>query len=691
MEVILDGTQMPLGGAKQRATLAFLLMNPNRVVATSQLLRALWTEDMPKSARKILQNAIWGLRSLLTADGEDNGAVLVTQAPGYLLQLDPEKIDVHVFLRLAKQGRALLPTDPDEAARLLREALALWQGPALADLVETGIAWPELTSLQNARLDAMEDFFDAELARGRHQATIDQLELMVENEPLRERSCGQLMLALYRSGRQADALRVYGRVRAALVSELGLEPGRELQTLQSAILSHDPTLTRLSRSAAPVVVEQPATSIGRYTTEVGVVMIKAQPSDTLADHDLLDLVARVAREQVEHFGGTVAASIGSVSLALFDQHEAGGAGELRAVRAAAAINDRLVGAARHALTFQAAVTVGTVLVPDGSRPGDPASTVSRATLADCENLLTHVPIGEIWVSERARRSTASAVAYQRVTGTSLSAWRVLDADPFRHDRDATDSGDDRRKHELDLLGGLLGLVHVRDQPHLVTLVGAPGTGKSRLVDDFARLVAENQAVDLLRLPSPADPFGDGIRTVQARIIAAHCGIHPEDTPPAADAKLGEAVAQLAGTPGDMNYVMSALRPLIGLEKPDPGAEPRSREMWRRFLRQAELPNPMVILLDDLHRGSDELLDMVDDLTDCRRDLPLLVVAATRPNLLERRPEWGLGKHHATTITLNALPKTTARKPTGRTAACHSHHLHNSVRVPLPEAPMPHSA
>ncbi|ONH22763.1 BTAD domain-containing putative transcriptional regulator, partial [Pseudofrankia asymbiotica] len=137
---------------------------------------------------------------------------------------------------------ALTIGDPTTAALILRQALELWRGPALADLVEAGITWPELSALENGRRDAMEDLFDAELARGRHQVVLGELEHMVENTGLRERAHAQLMIALYRSGRQADALNVYSRVRSVLVEELGLEPGRELQTLQQAILSQDPAL-----------------------------------------------------------------------------------------------------------------------------------------------------------------------------------------------------------------------------------------------------------------------------------------------------------------------------------------------------------------------------------------------------------------------------------------------------------------
>ncbi|MGP3925163.1 BTAD domain-containing putative transcriptional regulator [Streptomyces sp. 8N616] len=216
----------------------------NRVVATSQLLNALWPmDDAPISARKILQNAIWGLRRALPSKQGGTGATLVTQPPGYRLTVDPDDVDLYRFQRMVETGRAKLAEGaPQEAALLLRDALALWRGPVLADLAEAGIAWPELSAVQNARLDVMEDYFEAELACGRHSAVLGELEAMVEKTALRERSCGQLMTALYRSGRQADALNVYSRVRRMLVGDLGLEPSRDLQMLQQAILTQDPSL-----------------------------------------------------------------------------------------------------------------------------------------------------------------------------------------------------------------------------------------------------------------------------------------------------------------------------------------------------------------------------------------------------------------------------------------------------------------
>ncbi|MFB6850430.1 BTAD domain-containing putative transcriptional regulator [Streptomyces sp. NPDC056373] len=239
------GSLVDLGGHRQRAVLAYLLLQANKVVSTSQMLSALWADDeAPMTARKILQNAVWKLRGVLSLPPRgEQSPELLTRAPGYLLRVPQQRVDLLDYEQRVVTGRAALATgEVERARRSLGEALALWRGPVLSDLVEEGICWPELSALQNRRLDVMEDHFEAALACGRHQLVLPELESLVAAEPLRERASGQLMVALYRCGRQAEALAVFGRVRTALVEGLGLEPGRELHRLQQAILTQDAML-----------------------------------------------------------------------------------------------------------------------------------------------------------------------------------------------------------------------------------------------------------------------------------------------------------------------------------------------------------------------------------------------------------------------------------------------------------------
>ncbi len=237
IEVTGDDTRpLELGGVKQRAILGYLLLHANKVVPTSGLLQAMWDGGPPPTARKMIQNAVSGLRRVLSGHPGD----LRTHPPGYQLCVDTADVDLYRFRALAHDGRqAIADGRPEHGAELLRAALALWRGPALADLVEAGYRWSELAAIEDERLSTLEDRLDAELVCGRHREITPELEVLTATEPLRERLCQQFMLALYRSGRQADALRIYRRTRAALVDSVGLEPGRELQELQRRILEHD--------------------------------------------------------------------------------------------------------------------------------------------------------------------------------------------------------------------------------------------------------------------------------------------------------------------------------------------------------------------------------------------------------------------------------------------------------------------
>jgi DNA-binding SARP family transcriptional activator len=239
-EVTAAGVQLELGGVKQRAILGYLVLHANKVVPTSQILQAMWEGNPPPTARKMVQNAVSAIRRMLAAHRDDTTPTLHTHPPGYQLRIDQETVDLFRFRTMVREGRtAITDGRPARGVELLRTALSLWRGRALADLVETGICWSELAAIEDERLSALEDRLDAELACGRHREITPELEVLTATEPLRERLCLQFMLALYRSGRQADALRVYRRTREALIDGLGLEPGRELRELQQRILEHD--------------------------------------------------------------------------------------------------------------------------------------------------------------------------------------------------------------------------------------------------------------------------------------------------------------------------------------------------------------------------------------------------------------------------------------------------------------------
>lgn len=238
---VFDGdVEVPLGSPKERALLAVLLLHRGAVVSRERLIDGLWGETAPPTAGKALNVHVSKLRKALSRNGGDP---VVTRAPGYELRLDPELLDVTRFEQLIAEARERSAAgDPGSASKLFRDGLALWRGPALAGIELESSARNEVARLDQLRLDAQLDRIDCDLALGRHAEVIGELEGLIREHPLYERLWGQYMLALYRAGRQADALHAFQETRATLVDELGLEPSEALQRLERAILNHDPAL-----------------------------------------------------------------------------------------------------------------------------------------------------------------------------------------------------------------------------------------------------------------------------------------------------------------------------------------------------------------------------------------------------------------------------------------------------------------
>jgi YVTN family beta-propeller protein len=242
-----DGRELPLGGPKQRALLAMLLLHANEVVSRDRLIDGLWGARAPPTAGHTLDNYVSRLRKAL------GDARLSRRPPGYMLHVEGDELDLDCFERLFQEGReALARGDAGEAAATLHSALALWRGTALADLLYEPFAASESERLEERRIMALEDRIAADLALGGSGELVPELESLVREHPLRERLLGQLMLALYRSGRQAEALAAFQAARQRLAEELGLEPGPQLRELEQRILEHDPSLAAQPRWLARV-------------------------------------------------------------------------------------------------------------------------------------------------------------------------------------------------------------------------------------------------------------------------------------------------------------------------------------------------------------------------------------------------------------------------------------------------------
>ena len=235
LEVVDDGRRLPIGQGRESALLALLLLRANEVIAADVLIEELWRGEPPATGAKSLQVYVSRLRKRLGAD------VIATRVPGYSVRVGRDQLDLLRFERLVEEARGV--EAPEAAAATLRDALSLWRGPPLAEFANEAWAQPEIGRLEELRLAALEDRIDADLALGRHADVVGELEVLVSGNPYRERLCGQLMLALYRSGRQAEALAAYRDTRRVLDEELGLEPGQELRELERRILAQDERLS----------------------------------------------------------------------------------------------------------------------------------------------------------------------------------------------------------------------------------------------------------------------------------------------------------------------------------------------------------------------------------------------------------------------------------------------------------------
>src|SRR4051794_8711759 len=283
LEAVVDGVPVVLGPPQQRAVLALLLLNANEVVSRDRIVDELWGERPPTTAAKLVQVYVSALRKLLDPDRD----LLITRAPGYLLRVEAEQMDLQRFERLVGEGgTALAGGSAAAAGERFGEALALWRGPALADLAVAPFAQAEIGRLEEWRLDAVCDRIETELALGR-SGVVSELEALIAEHPLRERLRAQVMLALYRSGRQAEALAAYQDARRALVDGLGIEPGRQLRELEQAILRQDPSLD-LRPPAEPEPQPTPNAFVGR---EHELATLTRALDDALAGDGRLVLIA----------------------------------------------------------------------------------------------------------------------------------------------------------------------------------------------------------------------------------------------------------------------------------------------------------------------------------------------------------------------------------------------------------------
>ncbi|HEX7083840.1 MAG TPA: BTAD domain-containing putative transcriptional regulator [Gaiellaceae bacterium] len=558
------GEPVTLGGPKQRAVLALLALRVGTVVPADRLVEALWGASPPPTAATALHGHVSRLRRALGKDA------IATRAPGYVLEAE---IDLGRFEALVAAAH-----DQEGAAReaSLRQALALWRGPALADLLDEAELGDEARRLEELRLVAQEDLFDAQLALGRHAVLVPRLEAFARAEPFRERPAGQLMLALYRSGRQADALDVYRRFRQRLSESLGLEPGPELRALERRVLEHDPALAppRATPPDPPAHRRLPLTAVA--------IGFAAPDADDVEAYGRIVAGAReAARLALERHGAAVERIAGSGLLGLFGTPVAHEDAAGRALRAAREAVDDVIGlageAARFGVRLRASAGVASGEVYAGESPA----------IEQALRMLRDAPAGEVIADDTTRlRARERELRLDRPPAGREREQRLL--------RDAFEATVRERRGRA------------------VALVGPPGIGKSRLAADL--LASLDGVAHLLR--TRCLPYGDGVGLLPAiDLVRAAAGtVSPE------------GLSALLGGDERAAAAVEALVDLVGGTREPATEEPG----WavRRLLERLARTAPVVVWVDDLHWAARPFLEVVEQIV-APGDAPILVVATAR--------------------------------------------------------------
>jgi DNA-binding SARP family transcriptional activator len=633
LELAEGGLAVAVGGVRQRAVLALLVLHANEVVPAERLLVELWGEDAPPTAMNALQAAVSRLRRALPRDR------LLTRPVGYQFRAAPDEVDVERFERLLAGGReALARGGPEEAAGTLRRALSLWRGPALADFRFDPFAQAEIARLEELRLICVEERVEADLALGAAGELVGELQRLTAEQPLRERLRGQLMLALYRSGRQADALEAYRELRSVLAEELGLEPAPALRELEAAILRQDASLEAPAApppASAPAPARKPVTVL---CAELGTATGGLDPE--ALDAVLGDAVA-VLGTTVERHGGRLAAMAGERVLGVFGDPTLHEDDALRAARAALAGRDALDAAAAAMeqeggprLTVRCGLATGEALVGVPDPPGVRSDAVGRAV-----ELATSAAAGEVLVDEQTRHLAAGALEVEPAGPgrLRLRAARV-GAGPRVVRLDVPLVGRDQERSRL----GEAFLLALRERaPVLVTVLGEAGIGKTRLARELAAQVAGEAAV----LTGSCLPYGEGITFWPLRELVHQAG--------AVDGTPEQLEALLAGE-ADAGRVAECLSEALG--PGGHGVSSAAEIFWaaRRLLETLARREPLLVVLEDLHWAEPTFLDLVETLAAQAKDAPMLLLGLARPELLEQRPAWAAGAARTVSVELGPL-------------------------------------
>jgi len=607
---VREGRALDLGAHKQQALLGVLALHAREVVSSGRLIEELWGETPPASAPKAVQGYVSGLRKALGA------TAIVTRAGGYLVAPAPGALDVERFDALVATGRERLAGDPLEAAQVLRAALALWRGEPLEGLRFEAHARVELQRLEERRLVALELRIEADLALGRHAELVGELHELVVVHPYREGLAAHLMLALYRAGRQVEALAAYRRTRVLLTSELGLEPSEALRRLERQVLAQDRALEPAD-GAPTAPADAPPGPAQHARRLVTVLAARAEPGDAEALHAALER----AGEVVERLGGTVERYLGDAVLGLFGLTRSREDDSLRAVRAGLELQGPGIGPLR------VGIESGETFV--GPRTGG-ATFATGAAITTAGRLAEAAPLGEVLLGERVRLSLTADVRCEAGTGRLLEL-RTQRPGLTRVSRTPLVG----RERELKTLRTALAQASATPACHMVTVLGAAGLGKSRLAAELLATAGDDASVLVGRCRADAD--GATFR-VLAELVAQ----------PGIDVR--ERVEELLA---DDEPAARRVLGAIG-ESDEPAQAQEAFWAMRTLLERLARERPLIVAIEDIHWAEPLLLDLLDHVLAFARDSPILLLCMARPDLLEVRPSWTAPQPDRSVIVLDPL-------------------------------------
>jgi DNA-binding SARP family transcriptional activator len=613
-----EGRELQLRAPKKgRSVLAVLLLRPNQLVPTGRIVDELWGEESPPTAVKAVQVYVSQLRKSL------GPGVLETALSGYRLRVEPGALDLERFETLLEGGRQQLGDgDAEEAGASLRAALALWRGPPLAEFEYEAFARNEIGRLEGLRLAALELRLEADLALGRHAELIGELQGLVRDHPLSENLSRILILALYRAGRQADALAVYQEARTRLVDQLGLDPGPALQELEKQILRQDADLilpTASPRRAAavdtpaPVAPSRPAAPAARKIVSVVCCdMVAYDPQGEQLDPEALRLVISRSFERAEavigRHGGLVENAFDGGIMAVFGVPAVHEDDALRALRAALELVVALpeLGAQARIGVATGEVVAGGVDGVGGLVTGDPVAVGKRLEQAAAPSA---VLIDEPTLALVGGAADVEAVEPLDLAGRAqpVAAFRVVDV------REAPRRADTLRfvgrERELAFCRAVWDRVQAEQRCELLTIVADGGVGKSRLAAEM-------------------------LGSIEARVVQGRCLPYGEGI---TYWPVIEVLEQLSPLPSQ-DAAAEPIRSLLGETETVSSAE-EIAWAFRRSIQQAAAERPLALLFDDIHWGEELFLDLVEQLAFLSSGTPVLLLCMARPELLERRPSW----------------------------------------------------